>query len=83
MGTVRWQCSSGVPRAASSPRKKQELVALWDEYVKTNGVIIGVRSPFERARKALPDPMPEFDDYPPLRGVEAIPYEDLLKLMGK
>jgi hypothetical protein len=51
--------------------------------VKTNGVIIGERSPFERARKSLPDPVPEFDGYPPVRGVEAIPYEDLLKLLGK
>jgi arylsulfatase len=66
-----------------SPQKKQELVALWDEYAKTNGVIIGERSPFERARKALPDPVPEFDGYPPVRGVEAIPYEDFLKLLNR
>jgi arylsulfatase len=65
------------------PQKKKELVALWDEYVETNGVIIGERSPFERARKALPDPVPEFDDYPPVRGVEAIPYEDFLRLLDK
>ncbi len=65
------------------PQKKKELVALWDEYVETNGVIIGERSPFERARKALPDPVPEFDEYPPVRGVEAIPYEDFLRLLDK
>jgi arylsulfatase len=62
--------------------KKKELVALWDEYVKTNGVIIGERSPFEGARKALPDAVPEFDNYPPVRGMETIPYEKLLELMS-
>ena len=64
------------------PEKINELIALWDEYVETNGVIIGERSPFERARKALPDSVPEFDSYPPLRGLEALPYETLLELMS-
>jgi arylsulfatase len=63
--------------------KRKGLVALWDEYVTLNGVVIAARSPFERHRKALPDPVPESDDYPPLRGVEAIPYETLLQLMGQ
>jgi len=65
------------------PDKRKELVALWDEYVKTNGVIIGERSPFEGARKALPDAVPEFDNYPPVRGMEAIPYKKLKELLGK
>jgi arylsulfatase len=63
------------------PEKRVELVALWDEYVKTNGVIIGERSPFEGAQKALPQQVPEFDNYPPVRGMEALPYETLLELM--
>jgi rhodanese-related sulfurtransferase len=50
--------------------------------VKTNGVIIGARSPFEQARKHLPDRVPEFDNYPPFRGLEALPYEKLIELMG-
>jgi arylsulfatase len=45
------------------PEKKMELVALWDEYVETNGVIIGNRSPFEGAQKALPQQVQEFDNY--------------------
>jgi len=65
------------------PGKKTELIALWEEYKKTNGVIIGNRSPFERAKKALPDQVLEFDNYPPLRGLEAIPYEKLLELMNQ
>ena len=64
------------------PKKRKELIALWDEYVKTNGVIIGARSPLEQARKQLPDPVPEFDSYPPFRGLEALPYKKLIEVMG-
>jgi len=69
--------------SAKFPEKKKALVALWDEYVETNGVIIGERSPFEGAKKAMPAPVPEFDNYPPVRGMEAIPHKKLLELMGK
>jgi arylsulfatase A-like enzyme len=65
------------------PEKRKALVAQWDTYATMNGVIIAERSPLERSRKALPDPVPESDDYPPLRGVEAIPYEALLKLLSQ
>ena len=68
--------------AAKFPEKRKELIALWDEYAETNGVIIGQRSPFEGARKALPQQVPEYDNYPPLRGLEALPYEKLIELMG-
>jgi arylsulfatase len=64
------------------PEKKKALVALWDEYVKMNGVIIGERSPLEGTRKALRDPVPEFDSYPPFRGLEALPYERLIEMMS-
>ncbi len=64
------------------PKKRKELIVLWDEYVERNGVIIGTRSPFQSARKSLPDPVPEFDNYPPVRGMEAIPYNKLLELMS-
>ena len=69
--------------SAKYPGKKKALVALWDEYVKTNGVIIGERSPFEGARKALPEAVPEFDNYPPFRGLEALPYKKLIELMNQ
>ena len=64
------------------PEKRKELIALWGEYVKTNGVIIGARSPFEQAGKHLPDRVPDYDNYPPVRGMEAIPYKKLLQLMS-
>jgi arylsulfatase len=90
MGTYDWQLfnlaedpGEQYDLAAQYPEKKRELVALWDEYVQTNGVIIGERSPFEGTRKALRDPVPEFDRYPPLRGLEALTYEELLELMNR
>ncbi|MBV1959625.1 MAG: arylsulfatase [Pseudomonadales bacterium] len=63
------------------PEKKQQLIALWDEYVKTNGVIIGNRSLLEGFRKALPDAVTEDDNYPPVRGMEAIPHKKLMELI--
>ena len=90
MGTYDWQLfnlaedpGEQYDLADQYPEKKRELVALWDEYVQTNGVIIGERSPFEGTRKALRDPVPEFDRYPPLRGLETLTYEELLELMNR
>ena len=52
---------------------------------KTIGIVglLPGKATLIRARKSLPDPVPEFDGYPPIRGVEAIPYETLLKLLDK
>jgi arylsulfatase len=63
------------------PEKKKDLIALWDEYVEMNGVIIGERSPFEGMKKALPTAVPEYDNYPPVRGMEAIPHKKLMELI--
>ena len=89
LGTEDWQLfnlaedpAEQYDLSAKFPQKKKALVALWNEYVKTNGVTIGERSPLEGAREALRDPVPEFDNYPPVRGMEALPYEKLLELMG-
>ena len=89
LGTEDWQLFNlaedpGEQQDLSNelPKKRQELIALWDDYVKTNGVIIGARSPFEQAGKQLPTRVPEYDNYPPVRGLEALPYENLLELMG-
>ncbi len=89
LGTEEWQLfnlaedpGEQYDLTAKFPEKTEALVALWDEYVKTNGVIIGARSPFEQARKQLPDPVQEFDSYPPLRGLETLPYKKLIELMG-
>jgi arylsulfatase A-like enzyme len=65
------------------PEKRKELIVLWDEYVKTNGVIIGNRSLLEQFRKNLPDPVFEDDNYPPVRGLEALPYKKLMEMMAE
>ena len=63
--------------------KRQQLIAFWDEYQESNGVIIGNRSPFEGARKALPDAVYEADQYPPVRGLERLTYEQILELLSR
>jgi len=89
VGTWDWQLFNlaedrGEQRDLSEkfPEKKRQLIALWDEYVKTNGVIIGDRSPFEGMKKSLPTAVLEDDNYPPVRGMEAIPHKKLMELIN-
>ena len=42
------------------------MVALWDEYVKTNNVILPSRSEFETLKDQLPPRVPDDPGYPPL-----------------
>jgi len=87
-GTNDWQLFNlsedlGEQRDLSDkfPEKKKELIALWDQYSETNGVIIGNRSMLEGFRKGFPDPKFEADNYPPVRGMEAIPHKKLMELI--
>jgi arylsulfatase len=52
--------------AAERPDKVKALIALWDDYVKTNGVILPSRSPFETMDDQLPKRVPDDPGYPPL-----------------
>lgn len=52
--------------AASNPGKLKEMLLVWDEYVKTNNVIIPSRSPFEGLSDQLPARFPVDAGYPPL-----------------
>jgi len=52
--------------AAERPDKVKALIALWDDYVKTNGVILPSRSPFETLDDQLPKRVPDDPGYPPL-----------------
>ena len=52
--------------AAGNPGKLQEMLLLWDEYVKANNVIIPSRSPFEGLSEQLPERFPVDAGYPPL-----------------
>jgi hypothetical protein len=59
---------------------KEELIALWNEYEKTINVIMDNRSPFEGVKKAMLAGVPENYNYPPVHGLEEVPYKQHLKL---
>jgi arylsulfatase len=51
--------------AAQHPEKVKALVALWDDYVRANNVILPNRVIWEGQEKQLPDRYPVVDGYPP------------------
>ena len=52
--------------AAKHPDKMKEMLALWDDYVKANNVILPSRSMFETLEDQLPPRVPVDTGYPPL-----------------
>jgi arylsulfatase len=52
--------------AAEQPDKVRALVALWDEYVRANNVVLPSRSAFETLDDQLPPRTPDDPGYPPL-----------------
>lgn len=52
--------------AAQHPEKVKQLLALWDEYVKTNNVILPDRHMFEQMEKQLPTRTRVDEGFPPL-----------------
>jgi arylsulfatase len=52
--------------AAEQPEKVKTLLALWDDYVRANNVILPNRVMWEGQAKQLPDRYPVVDGYPPL-----------------
>ncbi len=52
--------------AAEHPEKLAEMIALWDDYVRTNHVVLPSRSPFETMEDQLPPRVPDDPGYPPL-----------------
>ena len=52
--------------AAEQPDKVKALVALWDDYVRANNVILPSRSVFETLKDQLPQRVPDDPGYPPL-----------------
>jgi len=52
--------------AAQNPDKVKALVALWDDYVKTNNVILPNRTMFETLEDQLPTRVPVEAGFPPL-----------------
>ena len=65
--------------AAENPKKVRALVALWDEYVRTNNVVLPSRSVFETLEDQLPPRTPDDPGYPPLTSKrQFVPPKDLL-----
>jgi arylsulfatase len=52
--------------AAERPDKMKEMLALWDDYVQANNVILPNRSMFETLEDQLPQRVPVDSGYPPL-----------------
>jgi arylsulfatase len=52
--------------AAERPDKRAEMVALWDDYVRANHVILPSRSPYETMEKQMPQRVPVDPGYPPI-----------------
>ncbi|MDH4094424.1 MAG: arylsulfatase [Betaproteobacteria bacterium] len=52
--------------AAQNPGKVKTMTALWDDYVKTNNVILPSRGPFETLEDQLPTRVPVDTGFPPL-----------------
>ena len=52
--------------AAERPDKLREMLALWDQYVQANNVILPSRSVFETLKDQLPPRVPDDSGYPPL-----------------
>jgi arylsulfatase len=52
--------------AAQHPEKVKALLALWDDYVRANHVVLPNRVIWEQQAKRLPDRYPVVDGFPPL-----------------
>jgi arylsulfatase len=53
--------------SAQEPARVAQLRALWEEYSKTNNVILPNRTPFETLEDQLPPRVPDDEGYPPLK----------------
>jgi len=52
--------------AAEHPDKVKEMLALWDDYVKANNVILPSRGPFDTLEKDMPQRVMVYPGFPPL-----------------
>ncbi len=65
--------------AAEHPEKLAEMIALWDDYVRTNHVVLPSRSPFETMEDQLPPRVPDDPGYPPLnQKKQVVPPQEML-----
>jgi len=52
--------------AAKRPEKLKAMLALWNDYVRANNVILPERSPFEGLAEKMPERFPDDAGFPPL-----------------
>jgi arylsulfatase A-like enzyme len=65
--------------AADRPDKVREMIALWDDYVRKNNVVLPNRSPYEALEKELPQRVPVQPGYPPVNlKKQFVPPKDML-----
>jgi arylsulfatase A-like enzyme len=65
--------------AADRPDKLPEMIALWDDYVRKDNVVLPNRSPYEALEKALPQRVPVQAGYPPVNlKKQFVPPKDML-----
>jgi arylsulfatase A-like enzyme len=65
--------------AAANPDKVIAMVALWDNYVRANNVILPDRSPFEGLAEKMSERFPDNAGYPPLTYKrQFVPPKDML-----
>jgi len=65
--------------AADRPDKLKAMLALWDDYVRTNNVILPSRSLFENLKDQLPPRTPDDPGYPPQTNKKQfVPPKDML-----
>jgi arylsulfatase len=54
--------------ATAEPERLAAMIALWDDYARTNNVVLPSRSLFETLEDQLPPRVPDDPGYPPLLG---------------
>jgi arylsulfatase len=65
--------------AAKQPDKVKELVALWDDYVKRNNVILPSRGPYDTMEKDMPQRVTVYPGFPPLFNQQQfVPPKDMM-----
>jgi arylsulfatase A-like enzyme len=86
MGIADWELynlktdpSESQDLSSKHPEKLKELLALWDEYVKNNNVILPDRHLFESLEDQLPQRIPVDEGWPPMNSKKPfVPPKDLI-----
>jgi arylsulfatase len=65
--------------AAKQPEKLKAMIALWDDYVKRNNVVLPIRGPFDTLEKDMPQRVTVYPGFPPLTSKQQfVPPKDMM-----